>query len=514
MSVGDFVNIVVANRNCRLHRLVSKLDELPPVERFGYERMFVYVPPRRSRHLGFLGRMVARVLRLARISQAWRRLRLYWDSRPKSLISVMSAAHDVGLQQTRLGVEAVGVPFPHVLLLSSKDYRGYRLALENQLTAQLNQHWENYVDPLVGIRTRMLVSNRVPEDELVAFFGDGVFAPRAGERPVGRIALKFEGYRDVFEPKIAGDLPGGLYRGQSSLAFSGSAQLTPATSDALTGVPGTFCLRARPQDSTEIAHVLDWDPPADGDQLFEPVNDPIEPLPSGVDGAFRIEFANAIRFEVYVIENVHAARLHHAPCRDEFCFAIVGVIAPTRRKSFNVNRWWIDLDRKGHLVASAMRLPKYSIVCEGGSIATWNWSAPHAPADHPTLLQEFDTPDGKVSALIAPQGAPFGWLNPPARTVRATFAPADDAVCALDWLDYSGAVQNQQFQTERLASHLHRAAAVAFMPGLAGGEGSESILVREPGQLMFSYSWRGRFRPRTQFMAGPFIIEVTGDRDV
>src|SRR5262245_16509615 len=161
-------------------------------------------------------------------------------------------------------------------MMASRDYRGYGLAIENQLTAQLNRYWENYVDPLVGIRTRMMLSQRTPENELVIYFGDGVFVPRSGEQPVGRVEIRIPDHEAAFEPKIAGELPGGLYRGQSSLAFSGSEHLTPATTEALGGIPGTFCVRARPHDATSLAHVLDWVAPSEGDQIFTPINEAID----------------------------------------------------------------------------------------------------------------------------------------------------------------------------------------------------------------------------------------------
>src|SRR5687767_5894619 len=179
MSVGDFVNIAVSDRTFRLHRLVADFSQAPSVENFGYEPLFVYVPHRPSPRLGFFRSLLVSALRATRVNRAWDWVRLQWDSRRRSLIRIMSSAHDVGLQQTPFGVEAIGIPFPHVLMLTSKDYRGYRLAIENHLTAQLNRYWENYVDPIVGIRTRMLLSQRTRENELVVYFGDGIFVPRS-----------------------------------------------------------------------------------------------------------------------------------------------------------------------------------------------------------------------------------------------------------------------------------------------------------------------------------------------
>lgn len=506
MSVGDFVKIRLADRACRVHRLVANFAEAPTTEDFGHSRLFVSSPGRTEYRYSLSSRLRLGISKLLGIE----RLLAWWRSRPTSLIRFMSRTHDVGVQQSELGVEAIGIPFPHVLLLTTRDYGGYRVALENRLSEQLNQYWANYVDPLVGIRVRMITSSRARENELVAFLGDGVFVPRAGERPVGRVEIKFETSKSALQLTIA-NVPAGVYRGQSSLAFSGSERITPATNEALSGLSGTFCVRPRPHDETAEAYTLDWDPPNNGDQVFAPVIDTIQPALPEVDGAFRVRFADSTTFEVRVVENEQYSRLYHAPCGSELCFAIVGIVAPTKNQHFDVERWWIDIDRKGHLVASAMRLPKYSLVCERGVLSTWDWSAPRLSSSYPAFLQEFETPTGRTTVLLAPHGSPFGWLDPPLQTTRSIFVPNTDPGWSFDWLDFSGAVQDRNYQTERFGYYLHNSGTDASIPGTAGGEQSGSTLFRGEGQSEFLHS-SDNLREGTWILTRPFVLQVVKGR--
>src|SRR5581483_6268832 len=101
--------------------------------------------------------------------------------------------------------------------------------------------------------------------------------------------------------------------GQHSLAFSNSERLTPVTTDVLAGVQGTFCVKARPHDETLLPHSLDWDPPEQGEQIYAPKIEEIDPPPFGTDGGFRVQFAGEDPFEVRIIEDARPSRLYRTP---------------------------------------------------------------------------------------------------------------------------------------------------------------------------------------------------------
>jgi hypothetical protein len=532
MTVGDFVNIRPSDRGNHVERLVAKLDPRIAADTLVSQSLFSNVggpTSARSRWLRLVGIIVSGLLvgvvvimlaELLGIRQLFGiiagvvvailvggilfLINSGFAGGKQSLIAVMETHHDVGLQPTATGFEAIGIPFPHVIMLMGRERFEYRTALQTQATATFNKRWQDYVDPLVGLRARALVSQRVADDELVAFFGTGIFAPRAGERPVGRVDIRLHGGAHVIQPSLPDGTPAGLYRGQSALTFSTSLELTPATIDAVSGISGRFCLRPNMGSAEHGIYVLDWDP-APGDSTMKPARDRIEPLPAGFDAAFRVSFPDT-EFDLCVIDDARPSRLLHAPPAGGG-LAIVGVIEPLIDGQAP-DRWWIDLDDNGRLIASAMRPAKRSLVCHDGRLAVWDWTMPGAPARHTARLESLKTPEGNRNVLIAQPGRPFGWLALPARSVPVTYAPGQMEGFELDWLDFSGAVEDVMGRGERLGAWMHRGGRGCMLPGIERAPGDEALLVMPADENEYHPGWRGAWHSGMRIMCDALLLEV------
>ncbi|NPV19283.1 hypothetical protein [Bradyrhizobium aeschynomenes] len=529
MAVGDFVNIRLSARGINVYRRVAQLDDHVSAETAVLKPIFsdpaAKLPAVRSRRRTWLILAIVAVAPVivgivaawlagtaiaiaaavlcgaAALLLGWRTLRP--DSGRRSMLRLMAEYHDVGLQPTGAGLEAIGVPFPHAVLLLGKERFEYRVALEAAATGAFKKRWSNFVDPLVELRARAFVSNRLGEDEIALFFGTGIFAPRASERPVGRVEILLAEAPAGAQPCFPDQTPAGLYRGQSSLSFSSSTDLTPATVEGLPVGSGIFCLRPKPGGSDKAPYVLDWQPGPD-ETALRPARDAIDP-PAAADALFRVTFPD-VAFDVLVIDDTRPSRLLHAPPSDRG-FAIVGVLEP-EAAGRGPDRWWIDIDDSGRLIASGMRRAQRSLVCRRGTLTVWDWSAASAAAAHAVRLQAVETPVGERRVLMAPPGRPFGWLNAPEKSQPIGYTPGQPNLFELDWLDFAGAVEEVVGRADRLGAWLHAQRSVALMPGGDRGQGDEALLVAAPGETAFNRGSHAPWTTGTRIICDQLLLEV------
>jgi hypothetical protein len=536
MAVGDFINVRPSDRDVSITRLSCTLPPETPASSFTSARLFNIAtdaaPQRKGPTLakvlllaGLVG-LIARALMggasgdgasgLYAIFQ-WLAVLLIFGllvdfgvfimrnlafrGRPKSLLAIMEQRHAIGRQPTANGFETIGIPFPHLLIVTGALEQQYRAEVEDQATAIFQKRWHNYVDPLLGPRARVLVSGDLDAAEIVAFFGVGVFAPAFGERPVGRVDVIVPGQAHALQPCLPDGTPAGLYKGQSALAFSASKNVTPASVEQLRDVSGWFCLRAN-ADSPVYPYRLEWNRGENASIM--PGCDPI-PSPPGVDASFQVRFP-ASSFELHVVDDERPSRLLHRP--PEHCgLAIVGVLEPVRAGQ-RPSRWWIDLDRHGRLVASAMREARYSLVCAGGTVTRWDWTLPGSGNRDDGAIEKIITPKGTRNVLFAPSNRPFGWLAAPEYSRLASFTPGRQDGFELDWLDFSGAVEDRTNHAERLGAAMDRANGNVLIPGLARGNGDDELLVKPASASEFLAAWRGDWQSGMQVVCEPFVLEM------
>lgn len=528
MTVGDFVNIRPSARGAYIYRAMARLDEELSAETTVSKPIFAGLldaAPDGSRWLRTIVILASTFIVFAVLTVAvywaaggwsaaaafgvgvvvlaaiaWNRLR---SDGKQSLLSLMSENHDVGLQPTASGLEAIGVPFPHAIMLMGKERFEYRSAMETHARNAFKSAWENYVDPLVELRVRALVSSRLGEDELMVFFGTGVFVPRPGERPVGRVEIRRADSAEVAEPCFPDRTPAALYRGQSAIAFSASTDLTPATIDSLPDLSGTFCLRPNPGNAESGPYVLEWDPGPDK-SIFKPARESLEPLP-GVDALFRVSFPDT-SFDVCVIDDTRPSRLLYAPPPGR-SFAIVGILEPTIDGQ-PPDRWWVDIDENGRLVASAMRRAKTSLVCRKEGMTVWDWSAMTVAAAQASKMQVLQTSVGPRRALMSAPARPFGWLAAPSHSLPIAYTPGRTAEFELDWLDFAGAVEQTLGRGERLGAWLHLHRNGGQFPGITRGQGDETLLVMPAGDPEFASGWRGAWPLGSKIICDAVLLEV------
>ena len=421
--------------------------------------------------------------------------------RPKSLLAIMEQRHAIGRQPTANGFETIGIPFPHLLIVTGALEQQYRAEVEDQATAMFQKRWHNYIDPLLGPRARVLTSGDLDAAEIVAFFGVGVFAPASGERPIGRVEVIIPDQAGRFQPRLPDGTPAGLYKGQSALAFSASKNATQASVEQLRDIPGRFCLRANP-DNAVNPYRLEWNRGESASIM--PGCDPI-PSPPGVDASFRVRFPTS-SFELHVVDDVRPLRLLHCP-PEHYGLAIVGVIEPILAGQ-RPSRWWIDLDRHGRLIASAMREARFSLVCNAGTVTRWDWTLPGSENRNEGPIGTIITPKGTRNVLFAPSNRPFGWLAAPEYSRLASFAPDRQDDFELDWLDFSGAAEDRINHAERLGAAMDRTIGNVLIPGLARGDGDDELLVKPPSASEFLPAWRGDWPSGMLVVCEPFVLEM------
>ena len=505
MALGDLSMFSMRNKTTWVERIVGQLTEEVSAEEIISHTQFT-VPDRRT--TGKSGGRIRRWLKPLRMTSA---------SSGAPLTAVMNVIHDVQVFGTETGIEAIGVPFPHIIFLLGQASAEFRVATEERIAELLRKDWTDLIDPLIELRVRMLVGEDTGQREIVGYFGRGVFAPRHNERPLGHVEISAGDASSADKPTLPGGIPAGIYRGQAALVFSGTEHLAPAISMLLPDNCRFLLRGAGAFDSGSSPVCLECEVAGADPTAFRPLITPIEPPPAGYDAAFTVESSDGTNVQVSVVEDDRPSRLFAAPPEAPFCFAIVGIVEPQDRSDLIVRRWWIDLDRDQNLVASAMRPRCLSVICEGSEIEGYDWNS----TGHKTLsrmrLVDVRTSGGTVSVLRNDAGA-FGYLLPPPRAMSVGFdeswatsrRSADHVRYDLDWLDFSGAVETSSLYSERLGVHAARHASAAIqVPGLDGRPlPNPGFLARRPREQVFDSSWKGEWEDGTELIVGPFLLRI------
>ena len=508
MALGDLSMFSMRNKTTWVERIAGRLREQASAEDIINNTVFT-VSDRRS----------------VSTRKSWiRRLlpgRAGGSSTRAVLTAVMNVIHDVQVFGTEAGVEAIGVPFPHIIFLLGSSSAEFRFATEERVAELLRRDWNDLIDPLIELRVRMLVGEDTGAGEIVGYFGRGVFAPRHNERPLGRIDISANGAPSAEQPMLPGGIPAGLYRGQAALAFAAREQLAPAISLLLPDC--SFLLRgATAFDPGTSPLCLECEVADAGSSTFRPLITAIEPPPQGYDAAFKVDTGDGHDLQIAVVEDDRASRMLSSPPEDMPYFAIVGIVAPQDRADLIVRRWWIDLDRDHNLVASAMRPRSMSIICDGNDVEGYDWNSSSRKAPTQLRLVEAQTPGGTISMLRVGAGA-FGYLSPPESSMSVGFDESwatsrrgtKTASYDLDWLDFSGAVESPSLYAERLALNAGKSASgTVQIPGLDGRAVSNpGFLCRRPREQVFAAYWDGDWEDGTELIVGPLVLMVVNPED-
>lgn len=407
-------------------------------------------------------------------------------------------------------LETIGVPFAHVVLTGHDSL----VAEQDRLRSHLQKTFGGYVDPLIGLRVRYF-SPADPWEPRAAFFGRGVFVPDPGEEPIGAVLVRplrngvpvGEPVPVRLPPSGKDGPPAGFYRGQTSLAFARSGRHAPAVHGALPEDAVVFHLsprrgigRAHDTDLAFFDRPLENQPDAAHRYMREAVRtgDPANPfreLDISVDGkpVFRLSYALDIR---------DSSLRSASP--GPWSLRVVGLVAPSERL---LHRWWIDLDSDGRLVSAAALDPARSIVCEGDSVSAYDWNR-HRFEDQADW--EIQSGPGGVSVLRPKNGHPdLGLIEPPTESCPVAFGGGRSGLFALDWLDFTGAVQRPAAKPVRLArwwatsDDRHRRETI--MPGFEGPSGTQRKVLVRRGNGRFA-PWDGRWEEGLEFSVGALLL--------
>jgi hypothetical protein len=434
-----------------------------------------------------------------------------------ALTAIMNAIHDVQVFGTETGIEAIGVPFPHIIFLVGSASAEFRMATEERVAELLRKDWNDLIDPLIDLRVRMLLGEDVGQHEIVGYFGRGVFTPRHNERPIGRIEISAVGSSSVDEPMLPGEIPAGLYRGQASLVFASAERFTPAVSSLL---PNNcrFLLRGSSTfDSVQSPLFLECEVTNRDPSVFRPMIAPICPPPAPYDASFTVETDDGRVLQVNVIEDKRPSRLFADPPDSSVVFAIVGIVQPRDRPDMTVRRWWIDLDSNQKLIGSALRPRCWSIICEGDEIEQYDWKSSARTKPTQMRLVQTQSTAGAITLLRTNAGE-LGYLLPPPVAMTASFEDTSTISgrniaherFELDWLDFSGAVETSSLYAERLAVHASKQAAGPIrIPGLDGRPlPNPGFLAKRASSTTFDETWKGDWEHGSELIVGPLVLRI------
>lgn len=503
MALGDLSLLSIRDKTTWIERVVGQLRPQASAEDVINNTQFtVSVKPAGETSQGWFRRLLPR--------------RARGISTRAPLTAVMNIIHDVQVFGTEAGVEAIGVPFPHIVFLLGSSSAEFRHATEERIAELLRQDWNDLIDPLVELRVRMLVGEDTGTGDIVGFFGRGVFAPRHNEKPVGRVDISVNGSASPEHPMLPGRIPAGLYRGQAALAFAAREQIAPAVSLLLPDCK--FLLRGATALDPGISPLaLECEVVDAASSTFRPLITAVEPPPRGYDAAFDVDCGDGNDLRIAVVQDDRPSRMLSSPPNENPYFEIVGIVAPQDRRDFVARRWWIDLDRDHNLVASAMRPRAMSIICEGNYVEGYDWNSSGRKASVQMRIVEAQAAGGSIPMLRAGSGA-LGYLRPPDVTAPVSFdegwatsrSSAGMASFDLDWLDFAGAVESPSLYAERLAIHAGKVAnGTVFIPGIEGRAASNAtILCRRPNESVFAPNWNGDWEDGTEVIVGPLVLVV------
>jgi hypothetical protein len=360
------------------------------------------------------------------------------DKRAMTLRNMTLEHCDVQLIGTATdGPEPRQVPFPHVAFLSPVIPR--KFGIEDRLEAAMRRVWgRSYIDPYKECRVRFLQAPGQYSPRVL--WGDGIFLPAERQMPQGRVEVSpwsdDEKEWGNWRPLCfgGGDVPAGLYRGQSGLVFSNIIGTTLAIDRRIGPTPTVFHLGASKLRPGPITLK-----PVASDGTTDGADDPWRVRKAGDeagwDGWLRVWHNTTPLFQLrYALDN-RKSRLHRAPPKADG-FAIIGIVAP---RHGGLARWWINLDDSGYLIASAMTDPNVTVVCDRGVVDRYVWETGRRRQEGDQLVEmivggerrqvlRFARPAGYVELPQIPATVSFGAGAPPDRF-------------QLDWLDFSGAAE-------------------------------------------------------------------------
>ncbi|MGF3024729.1 hypothetical protein ACQVP2_18135 [Methylobacterium aquaticum] len=427
--------------------------------------------------------------RPGRVSRFWHRLARRGGGEPEtealSLLQLLDQRHDIVTYGTpSAGRETVAVPFTHVVLLTATTGRfsgGLSADHRHEIEAAILDRFDQNIDPMTSVRIGSASSPTVEPGTVLAYFGRGIFVPKDGERPVGRVRVGSSLERLV-EPSLLGSRPAGLYRGQSALAFASSLAVAPAT--VRLGVDDTawFYLEGATGAGDTLA-LTPHEVPA-----MEPSREA-----TSADALWRIELAHAQDDARYADRLFIEVTLDERPSRflrslplGRPAFEIAGLRIGDDDIRGGTEAFWIDLDVDGYPLASAMTVRDASIVHDGRRTRRYSWRSYDYDSEQGAGFAIARDRDGWVFRPTS--GRPLGYLAAPPEPTMASFQANwwTSPSYHLDWLDFCGCVENGTRIQGLADAHAHRPAVV--MPSFATAPADEFPI----GPLILRRSERDR----------------------
>ena len=431
-------------------------------------------------------------------------LKSWWHLRPEKKFGILALAEQVsdvfsvGAGSTGVAVE---VPYPHWALVAGFLPSRNTEDIEDDLRRDLDEQWRPYVDPIVGPRISIYRDLERVDGGLALFVGRGVFLPERDENPIGSVQVKLaDGSGNPVEPRLPDGRPAGIYRGQSYLAFAEHAAHAPATCSLLEDPKHLYVLQLERQSgwradkaSGDVCLTTIPRAPLEGSDA-RPDPRPVNPPPDGYDAAFDIWRDGACRLKVYVIRDRRRSILRRErPPSVQETLEVIGILAPDL-PSFGrqIHRWWIDLDDRNLLVASASTTVAKSIIFAERSVETYErasnrFRAGSEPVFH---LEQREVGGRDRWVAVRVERLPLGVLLPPMTPQAIGYDNKSSAdIYQLDWLDFAGAVEPVFGQTIRLAE----AAAGAADPSTRQMPSVEEVARMTPGK---------------EFFLGPLLVRV------
>jgi hypothetical protein len=434
-----------------------------------------------------------------------------------SLLAALNAASDVQIYGTeRFGLEAVAVAFGHVCIMADPAACDIGRFTNSAVRARIESELGPFVDPMLGVRASLHQARDLGEGRILAFFGRSVFVPGPEDQPVGRITIAgTTETQPSSEPHLPDDRPAGLYRGQAALAFARTPVVAPATCEALPDSPVAFILSGGEADH-DLALVGRDMTLADGHGVAPSA----QPLPiirsaacaANEDAAFEVLSAGsgARPVRVGATLDVRPSRLT-AERPGEACFAIDAIMAPADTRARIVDRWWIDLDRRERLVASAMTGRATTVICTDDRLEVYDWRERRFDKQQTSRfeLQRMRSDSGRRMMLRRIDGRPFGFVAAPPKTIAASFDQRwwHHDLWALDWLDFAGAIETPSGDIRRLAADTALANAALWMPGLTSAANDlPAVVMHNAARGRFEPGWTGELAPEATFLVGPLVL--------
>jgi hypothetical protein len=510
MAIGDLIPLSQQGAFRDLLRFDGLLADDEPVDDFAEAALFEARTRVGSKRMPWWRRWL-RALRqriFGTVSQAG-------GSRSTSILRLLQTEHDILHIGTQYGIEAVGIPFSHLILLgafSSDIEEGVRLQIQRRIAESIR----DYVDDRTGVRVLCRTTDGWGPGRLALFFGKGVFVPEPGEQPQGfvEISCTIPG-APTDEPMLCRDfgsaLPAAFYRGQSALVFgSNPAQVAATFSPALPfDEDAYFYLRpARDQATLELVR------PERGSHVYT-----IDPLPEAeAEAAFRVDCfppggSEAFRFILRCTRDARPSRLHRSPPRDAHYVEIAGFFLPGGTANAR-NRWWIDLDESNGLIGLAGVRRGASIVVEGRTLTCYDWNDLCFRDETAHRLERVMVDKTERFVLRSSVDSSFGYLALPETSRPVTFQKdwwkAPDCY-ALDWLDFSGGVERAALpgKADGLAAEAGRRSRGQRIPGWRRSDGYKWC-IRAPGDPTFNSVADMDLQPGGEVIVGPLILRVPG----